>query len=491
MEPDHYSRLSALDGSLIAFEDATAHMHVASVQIFDAKPLTLPQGGLDLERMEAFTLSRLHLIPRYRQRLMTSPISGELLWIDDDRFNIHYHLRHSRLPRPGTIRQLKRTAARILSQQLDRGRPLWEMWLIEGLEDDRFAVVSKVHHCMIDGVAGSELLATMLTPEPTSEIEEPPAWHPRRAPTRLALVVDQVNRLLRTPGRAAGWLLDVALDRDHAQHELAEGLRATGRVLSQALSPASNTPINQPIGPHRRFDWLSMDLEGIRAIKRKADASVNDVVLAIVAGAMRHYLHRCRQTRLEGLDFRVMAPVSVRRDENRKELGNHVSSWLVGLPLDEPDPLVRLRKLHETTSELKRTRQAAGAEMLTEAVAWTGGSLLSQGSRLMALGQPFNMVVTNVPGPQVPFYLLEARMLEVIPMVPLMGTLCVGVALFSYDGMLHWGVTGDWERVPDLHEIVLALDDAYDELRAACGLPRRSVGHEAQAPAQPPLHTLG
>jgi diacylglycerol O-acyltransferase len=462
-----WSRLSPMDASFIWFENADTHMHVASVQIHEAGPLRLSDGRLDFDRIREYVESRLHMIPRYRQRLLFSPVPGELIWIDDERFNIDYHIRHSRLPEPGNLRQLKRTAARILSQQLDRGKPLWEMWVIEGLDDDRFAVVSKVHHCMVDGVAGSELLSVLMTPEPTHKIEPPPVWKAQSAPSRAQLMLDQAGSLLAAPVRVAEWLRDLATDRNQAQQQLAEQLRALGRMARDGMVPASNTPINQPIGSHRRFDWVKIDLDRNPRINRVAEASVNEVVMANVAGAMRRYLERSRDTQVDGLDFRVLAPVSVRKDSEHGEMGNHVSAWIVPMPIGEPDPLERLRQIHETTVVLKRTRQATGAEVLTQAMSWTGSALLSQGSQLMAYGQPFNMVVTNVPGPPVPFFLLESRVLEVIPMVPLMGTLATGIALFSYDGVLHWGVTGDWELVPDLHDVVLALEHSYAEMLEA------------------------
>jgi WS/DGAT/MGAT family acyltransferase len=238
-------------------------------------------------------------------------------------------------------------------------------------------------------------------------------------------------------------------------------------MLSSGMERTSNTPINQPIGPHRRFDWIAMDMDRIKAIRHVSGSSINDVVLAIATGAIRSFLQRNRHMSVEDLDFRVMAPVSVRREDEQDGMGNHVSAWIVRLPIAEPEPLVRLQTIRETTAELKRTRQAQGAEILTEAVAWTGPAFLSLGSRLMSLGQPFNLVVTNVPGPPFPLYLLESRMLEVIPMVPLMGTLTTGIALFSYDGQLYWGVIADRDRVPDLHDLVLALDEAFEELANA------------------------
>lgn len=476
MAEQSYEYLTVQDRSFLDFESPSAHMHVASVQIYEAAPMQREGGGLDMERLEAFVLSRLHLIPRYLQRLEWTPIRQQPIWVDDAKFNIHYHLRHSRLPKPGDLRQLKRTAARILSQQLDRGKPLWEMWVIEGFEEDRFAVITKVHHCMIDGVAGAELLATLMTPVPLKEIEPPPEWAPRPLPSTTRLAFDEATRAIEAPLRAAEAITNLVMDQDHSRHDLQERWDATSRLLSRGMGGTSDTLLNRPIGPHRRFDWLSMDLGRIREIKTVMGASVNDVVLAIVTGAVRRYLKSLGQTGLDELDFRVLAPVSVRGKDEHGQMGNRVSAWIVDLPIDETDPLERLRKLSAQTKELKRSKQALAAEALTQAVAWTGGLLLALGSQLTTLGQPFNLVVTNVPGPPVPFYLLESRMLEVYPVVPLTGTLASGIALFSYADQLNWGFTGDWDAVPDLHDLVVAVERAYTELYDAAEEVRASGG---------------
>ncbi len=436
-----YERLSQLDNAFLVYEDHDAHMHVAATQIFEAAPLRGSDGALDIERLQEYVLSRLHRIPRYRQRLAWTPVEGHPIWVDDASFNIRYHVRHSRLPRPGDERTLKRVAGRILSQQLDRGKPLWEMWVIEGLEGDRVAIVSKTHHCMIDGVSGADMMSVLMSAEPTRKIEPPPPWVPRPEPGTSELLVDTVLRTAAAPLAAAGALARIARDEDHARHALLERLRATGRLLASGMRAASNTPINQRIGPYRRVDWLPMDLGAVRDVKKRFGATVNDVVLATTAGAVRRYLRDSRNVDVDALDFRVMAPVSLRGGAQRGGVGNRVSSWIVPLPVGESDPLRRLERVRETTGELKRSKQALGAETLTAAAEWTGTTLLSLGARLMNYGQPFNMVVTNVPGPRGPLHLLESRMLAAHPMVPLVGQLSTGIALFSYGDQLSWGLS--------------------------------------------------
>jgi WS/DGAT/MGAT family acyltransferase len=389
--------------------------------------------------------------------------------VDDPSFNIRYHVRHTRLPRPGSERQLKRLVGRIFSQRLDREKPLWELWVIEGLEGDRIAITSKVHHCMVDGVSGSELIAALLTTQPQEKPDPLPRWQPRPLPSQVALGLGEVTRALGAPREVAATLVRWLRDRDDARHEASERLRALARLLGDTTL-ATPVPFNRPVGPHRRIDWLPMPLDRIRALRSAAGGTLNDVVLATAAGAFTRFLSRDRGVRLDGLRFRVMAPVSVRSEDQRGTLGNRVSAWMVDLPLAEPDPLERLRAIRQQTEALKQSKQALGAETLTRVTEWTGSALLSIGARLMNYGTPFNTVITNVPGPRMPLYLLESRMLEIHPHVPIMGTLGVGIALFSYDGALSWGFTGDWDLVPDLHALALATERSFAELRRAAGL---------------------
>ncbi len=467
MADSHYERLTQLDHSFLLYEDAQhGAMHVASTQIHEAAPLRREDGTLDIERIEEYVLSRLDRIPRYRQRLAFTPLEGHPVWVDDASFNVRYHVRHSRCPHPGGARQLKRMAGRIFSQRLDREKPLWELWVIEGLEDDRIAVLSKVHHCMVDGVSGSELLAELLTTEPREKPEPPARWAPRPAPGRLALGAGEARRALRAPFELASALRRLVSDEDHARHHLGERLGALRRLITESGLPTP-VPFNRPVGPHRRLDWTTSSIEEIRGVRRALGGTVNDVVLATAAGALGRYLSRERGLDLAPLRFRAMAPVSVRAADERGALGNRVSAWTLELPIAERDPRARLAAVRRQTQHLKETKQALGAETLTRLGEWTGSGLLSLGARLANHGTPFNTVITNVPGPRTPLYLLGSRMLEIHPHVPLAGTLGLGIALFSYDDRLSWGFSADWDLVPDLHQLVIATDEAFAELRAA------------------------
>ncbi len=470
MDTPQYHRLSGLDNSFLVYEDATpaGAMHVASTQVHEAAPLRRPDGSLDIERIEEYVVSRLDRIPRYRQRLDRTPIEGHPVWVDDASFDIRYHVRHSRLPRPGNERQLKRMAGRIFSQRLDREKPLWELWVIEGLEGDRIAVVSKVHHCMVDGVSGSELISALLTQEPLEKPEPPARWTPRPTPGRLQLGVDEAARMLRAPFELSESISRLLRDEDHERHHFAERMRALRRVLESG-GGTTPVPFNRPVGPHRRLDWTPMSMDRIREVRRAVGGTVNDVVLATAAGAFGRYLSRDRGLDLDGVHFRAMAPVSVRTDDDRGTMGNRVSAWTVDLPIAEPDPLARLERVHEATLELKESNQALGAETLSHVTEWTGSGLLSLGARLVMYGTPFNTVITNVPGPRGPLYMLESKLLEIHPHVPLMGTLGLGIALFSYGGTLSWGFSADWELVPDLHQLVLAVERSFEDLCTAAG----------------------
>ncbi|HBZ70817.1 MAG TPA: wax ester/triacylglycerol synthase family O-acyltransferase [Deltaproteobacteria bacterium] len=465
-----YDRLSFLDRSFLLAEAPTSHMHVGGVATLEAGPLLKPDGGIDIDRIREYVSSRLHLIPRYRERLAFTPVEGAPVWVDDPHFNIHYHVRHASLPRPGDARQLKRLCGRIVSQQLDRSKPLWEMWIVEGLEGaDRFAMVTKIHHCMVDGVSSVDLLEVLLSPEPVEKIERAPRFVPRPAPTPLELAFAETVRRVRAPVDAALDVRRVLRDAEDPRSDLRTMLRAVRGTLSSSLRVVSDTPINKPIGPHRRIDWCKMDLGRVKEVRKRLGGSLNDVVLAIVAGAMRRYLES-REVSVEGLEFRVMTPVSVRSANERGTLGNRVSAWMVDLPLAERDPKACLERIRDTTLRLKEEKHALGAEVLTTVAGWTPATLLSLGSRMVTRALPFNLVVTNVPGPQVPLYLLGSRMHDNYGQLPLINYLGLGIVLFSYAGQLCWGFTADWDLLPDLHDVVIATEEAFEEICGAAGL---------------------
>jgi WS/DGAT/MGAT family acyltransferase len=479
----HYDRLSAQDRSFLDLEGPSTHMHVGGAFLFEKGSLATPQGGVDIDKIRDYVASRLHRIPRYRQRIAWIPIEDHPVWVDDDRFNIHYHVRHAALPAPGDDRQLKRLCARILSQPLDRGRPLWEMWVVEGLEHDRFALVCKTHHCMIDGVSGVDLLAVLLAATPDKEFEPGPVWYPNPAPGGLALLRDAAWRRVTLPvalaGAAVGALRRPEVTWERAR-EVASGL---GQTLAAALSPAADTPLNRPIGPHRRFDWVGFDIVEVKRVKDRLGGTVNDVVLATVAGAVSRFLDQrgIPLRRQREMDFRAFCPVSVRSREERGALGNRVSSIVARLPIAERDPARRLAAVREVTADLKQSKQALGAEVLTSVSEWTAPTLAALAARLAFANRLSNVVVTNVPGPQIPLYLLGARMLETYPLVPLFEGQGLGIALFSYGGGLYWGFNADWDQFPDLHDFVVAIDASFRELCAAADAAEEAAAGDARA----------
>jgi len=463
----HYEPLSYLDASFLALESRTSHMHVAGVAIFDAKPLMTEEGGIDIEAVKAHIQSKLQYIPRYRQRLEWVPYNRHPVWVDDAQFTFDYHVRHTSLPRPGTDAQLKALAGRIVSTKLDRAKPLWELWVVEGMDEDRFAIIAKIHHCMIDGVSGVDLTTILLNVVPDSTIEEAPAWEPRPAPTPTQLAVAESARATRRLIDRLGNLGEVAREAPElADRVLDKSVAALSSLRSGWLSPADRTPLNPDIGPNRRFDWTEMALGEVKEVKNLLGGTVNDVVLATTAGAVRRFLIEHRDFDPAGKEFRVMNPVSTRTPDQRGKLGNQVAMWLVDLPVGEPDPRTRYDLIRERTRELKESNQALGAATLVELSSGTPLTLLSLANRVVGPRlRPFNMTVTNIPGPQFPMYLLESRMLANYPMVPLWAQHGVGVALFSYDGTLFWGIQADYDALPDSEEFIACLQAAFAELR--------------------------
>ena len=465
-----YDPLTFLDNSFLIMERPNSPMHIAGTAMYEGGSLIGPDGAVDIDTIRAYVSSRLHLIPRYRQRLAFLPLQSRPIWVDDTHFNMHYHVRHTALPKPGDERQLKRLAARIMAQHLDRSKPLWEIWIVEGLEGGkRFAMISKIHHCMVDGVSSVDLLNVLLQPKPSLEIKDAPDWIPRPAPTTIDLATEAVARMVSLPYEVGRGIQSAVRDAQDPRSDLRARMRALRDTFSTGIRSVSSTPLNRPVGPHRRFDWHTMDLAEVKAVKNALGGTLNDVVLATVNGAVRRFMERHR-VNVDTLDFRVMAPVSVRSADARGTLGNRVSAWMVPLPLAERDPRTAVAKISETTGELKESKSALGAEALSQVGEWTPSTLLSLGSRMMLRALPFNLVVTNVPGPQVPLYLLDAQMVDNYGLVPLIDYLCLGIVLFSYNRQLCWGFTCDWDLLPDLHDFVNDIEAAFDELRVAADL---------------------
>ena len=464
MRASFYERLSALDQSFLAFETPNASMHVALTAIFESGSLATAQGGVDIDRIRQHIAARLRLTPRYRQRLMHTPAVGDAIWVDDDRFDLAYHVRHASLPRPGGERQLQRRCAEILERPLDRRRPLWEMWIIEGLSGGRFAMLAKVHHCMVDGIAGVDILAALLDTAPCEDAEPIEPWTPRPIPTERELLGAEMRRRARaTIGLMRGLGGALRAPRQTGR-ELGERAVAFVRLLRH-LGRAPSTPFNLPIGPHRRIDWLSLELATIKAVRTALGGTINDVVLTTVAGAVGKLLAR-RRVRLDG-EFRTVIPVSVRGADERGTPGNRVSVWLTTLPVHEPDARRRLAAVSAMTAQLKDDKEALGAEVITQAAEWTTANVINLATQFINSARRFNLIVTNVPGPPIPFYLLGARMAAAYPHLPLFENQGLGVALFSYAGTLYWGVGADWNQMPDLNEFIGDIAASFDELCAA------------------------
>jgi diacylglycerol O-acyltransferase / wax synthase len=468
----YYEPLTYLDASFLALETRTSHMHVTGVALFDAAPLKTDEGGIDMERIKAHIRSKLQYIPRYRQRLEWVPYDRRPVWVDDELFNFDYHVRHTSLPRPGSDLQLRDLAGRIVSTKLDRNRPLWELWVVEGLSNDRFAVIAKIHHCMIDGLSGVDLTTILLNVIPDSTIEEAPDWKPRPGPTPTQLAVAEAARLTR---RLVDGLTNVGEmvreGRNVTDRAIDKSAAAVSSLRSGWLTASAKTPLNPDIGSSRRFNWTEMALDDVKAVKNALGGSVNDVVLAITAGAVRKFLIENRDYDPTHAEFRAMNPVSTRSASQQGQMGNQVAMWLVDLPISEPNAVARYEAIKETTANLKKTKQALGAATLVELSSGTPITLLSLASRVVGPRiRPFNMTVTNIPGPQFPMYLLESQMISNYPMVPLWQQHGLGVALFSYNGRLLWGVQADYDALPDSDDFVATLHASFQELQDSAGV---------------------
>lgn len=452
---------------MLMIDDVNTPMQVGAVALFDAGPLLTPEGHLDFERIRAAVEATLPFTPRFRQKLMEVPYLGHPVWVDDSSFNLDYHVRHTALPAAGNIRQLKRLAARLMSQRLDASKPLWELWVVEGVEDGRFALAVKAHHCMVDGVGGIDLLVRLMRPDPDPTIEPPRRWIPRPAPTPARLLRDEIGLRASVPLRMLGASRRALTEPRRFLSGLREGVGGLRSFVAAASQPEpSATPLEADVGPHRRLDWVRVDFSAAREIKGVLGGTVNDVVLACVAGAVGTFLAQ-RGLSPQGLDFRAAVPVNVRRRDQPGALGNHVSTLMAPLPVGEPDPRKRLARVIETMRELKRESHQGGWGALTDLSDELFPSLLGYLVRAMAYRRAVNLYVSNIPGPRIPVYLIGARMLEIFPVAPIALGGALSIALFSYAGGLCFGFNADWDKIPDLHDLVVATVQEFETLHKA------------------------
>ena len=493
MAQQHLDRLTSIDASFLHQEGHSSHMHIGGVLVFEGPP---PKFDDYLNHVRG----RLHLVPRYRQKLATPPLeTGRPVWVDDPSFNIEYHVRHAALPSPGTEEQLFLLVGRIASQPLDRSKPLWENWLVEGLEDDRFALIFKTHHALVDGVSGVDLATVLfdLTPDPPPMPTDLEPWQPHIEPSQAELVLAGVRGAVRTSAELASRAVTAVTrpaDTLGALRDAAEGL---GEIVWAGLNPAPETPLNVEIGPHRRYAVVRHELADYKEVKDSLGGTVNDVVLTVVSGALAGWL-RSRSVRTEGLEMRALVPVSVRSKADEGQLGNKLTVMRGPLPVYIRDPVARLRFVRKAMDGLKESKQAVGAATLAAVNSLAPPTILAQASRLNFSTRLFNLIVTNIPGPQVPLYVLGRKLIDLFPVAFLPEHHALAVAIMSYSGNMDYGLLGDYDALPDIDVIADGIDASLAELLVAARdrsartrpAPERTTksessnGQSAAAPAQ-------
>ncbi len=479
MAQQHFDRLSAIDASFLHQEHDNSHMHVGAVTIFEG-PAPAYEEFLDSIR------ARLHLVPRYRQKLTFPRFeSGRPLWVDDPSFNLEFHVRQTALPRPGVEGQLMGLAARIFSQRLDRSKPLWELWMIEGVEPAepggarRFALISKTHHALIDGVSGIDLATVLFDMSPVPpEIPHPDAaWSPQPVPSSASVLATGILGAARAGVTGVTRALGVVTNPAAVLGEVREAVEGVGEIAWAGLNPAPATPLNVPIGPHRRFVGVRADLRDFKLVKDTFGGTVNDVVLTAVSGSLREFL-RSRGVRTEGLELRALVPVSIRAEHEHGTLGNRIAAMRGPLPVYVEDPVARLRAVRDGMDDLKKSKQAVGAEVLASVQNFAPPTVLAQASRLNFSTRLFNLIVTNVPGPQFPIYARGREMQDVFPVAFLPEDHALAIAIMSYNGKVNFGLLGDYDALPDLQAVADGIEHALAELVALAkkrGGPRKAA----------------
>jgi WS/DGAT/MGAT family acyltransferase len=460
-------------------------MHIGGVLLFEGPP---PEFSDYLDHIRG----RLHLVPRYRQKLAHPPLeSGRPVWIDDPCFNLEYHVRHAALPSPGTEQQLLDLAALIASQQLDRSKPLWENWLVEGIEGGRWALISKTHHSLVDGVSGVDLATVLLdlerVPAPSSTELEP--WQPRPEPSGVELLLAGVRGLVGVALQFVERTLEAAAQPGRTVGALAEAAEGLGELIWAGLNPAPDTPLNVEIGPHRRYSIVRQELGEYKEVKDALGGTVNDVVLAVVSGALARWL-RARGVRTEGLEMRALVPVSVRTSDERNTLGNRLAAMRAPLPVYISDPVARLRFIKQAMDGLKESKQAVGARTLARVNNLAPPTVLDQASRIQFSTRLFNLLVTNIPGPQFPLYLLGRKLEDLFPVAFLPRHHALAVAIMSYDGGIDYGLLGDYDALPDIELIAEGIRQSLAELLEAARSkasrrPRREPAAKADGDGKP------
>ena len=455
-------RLSALDASFLYLEDQTTPMHVGGIAVFRK-----PRAGFDYDGLVALIEQRLALVPRYRQKVVQVP--GRLarpVWVDDPDFDVTYHVRRSALPKPGSDEQLNDLAARLMSRPLDHGRPLWETYLVEGLERNRIAVITKTHHAMVDGIGAVELGQVILdvsaTPRPPTES----LWMPQPEPGVTQLVFDAVAEMVQRPGELVENARSAALDAAATVQKVAEAVTGIVSAAKAAARPAPGSPLNVRISHQRRFATARTKLDDYRAVRKTHGGTVNDAVLATVSGALRNWLLSRGEAVNSYATIRALVPLSVRDTESENGVGSKVQAYLVDLPVGESNPVVRLHHISHAMRAHKESGQSVAADTLVRVGGITPPTLHALGARAASSfsRRIFNVVVTNVPGPQVPLYAAGAKMIEMFPIVPLAKNQALSIGVTSYDGGVYFGLNADRDAMSDVDIVAGMVEESLEEL---------------------------
>jgi diacylglycerol O-acyltransferase len=460
--------MSPMDASFLHLEGPMNPMHIGGVSIFEGP-------APPFERLEEMVAGKLGLVPRYRQKVRFVPLGlGRPVWVDDPHFNLSYHLRHSALPAPGSDEQLRRMAARIFAQHLDRGKPLWEIWMLEGLGESRWALLSKVHHCMVDGVSATDLMSVMFGGD-----DAPPtagAWEPEPEPSGAELVLRTLTRRTLNPSEQLRSLRAAARAPRASLAQAGDLLRGMTSAAG-VMRPVGGSSLTGPVGPHRTWSWAHVRLSDVKSVRAALGGTVNDVVLTIVSGGLRDLLE-ARGERVTDRTIRTLVPVSVRRPGERGDYNNRVSAMFAELPIGVADPVARLEAVRAQMDGLKQSKQAVAGDVLTSLSGFAPPMLLALGARLAARSPSLGVQtgITNVPGPQQPLHTLGRRLLESYPFVPVIGKVRISIAIFSYDGGLYLGVTGDYDSSNDIDILTTGVERSMAELLAPL----------APQPANPP-----
>ncbi len=467
--------MSAIDSSFLHVENDATPMHIGAVSMFAGPPPPFAE-------LRAMVQGKLDLVPRYRQKVRFVPLAaGPPAWIDDPHFSLSYHVRHTAVPAPGSDAELRQMAARIFSQHLDRNKPLWELWVVEGLDEGRWALLSKVHHCMVDGVAATDLMSVMFSDDSSGAASG--EWSAPPEPSGLEILARSLAHRASPAGQLAAMqrALSAPGETLRSLAEIARAATSAGRTLK----PVGASSLTGQVGPHRRWSWARARLSDVKIVRGALGGTVNDVVLTLITQGFRSLLEARGEPIAGGQVVRTMVPVSVRRRGEKGVYNNRVSAVFAGLPVGIAEPAERLVHIRAEMDGIKESKQAVAGDVLSSISGFAPPLLLALGSRLVTLSPRLNMhtATTNVPGPQQPVQTLGRRMLESFPFVPVVGSIQIVVAIFSYDGGLYFGVTGDYDGASDIAVLTAGIEQGMDELlaRAEPSKPRRKAPTRARA----------